>query len=154
MASATSVLSAAQAAALIKGPGQGKAGYASAANLRLIDDSATLAVGVTATATDKVRFGMIPAGAKLVTHLTLLTSNHGTAIAGKIYLTPLDGSTASAGIACNLQAELTEVAAMLDNAACPTMTVDCWSDWIPDADLTSSSTAKTAYLRAVYALLF
>ena len=102
------------------------------------------------TATDKVRFGMIPAGAKIIPHLTLLSTTHTAAVAGKIYLTPVDGSAASAGIACNANIEATEVACMLDNAAAPTTTKACWVDWVPDADLVIASTAKEARLRLAF----
>ena len=152
MANLTSVIALAQAAALIRGPSAGKAGYDSAAALRILDDKATLVVGVTAT-TDVVRFGMIPAGSKIIPNLTQLTSDHGTLAAGKIYLTPLDGSAASAGIACALNAEASEIAPMLENADCPAVTKDCWVDWKPDANLTIASTNKSAWLRLVYAAL-
>jgi hypothetical protein len=151
MASLDSVIATKQAAALTKGPNVGSHGVESAAKLRVLDDSVALPVATIATATDRVRFGMIPAGSKIIPHLTLLTTTHTAAVAGKIYLTPIDGSAASTGIACIANIEATEVACMLDNAAAPATTKPCWVDWIPDADLAIASTAKAARLRLIYA---
>ncbi len=154
MASLTSVVATAQALALVKGPASGPSTLASAAPVWLLDDSVALPVATIATATDKVRFGKIPKGAKIIPHLTLLTTNHTAAVAGKIYLTPLSGAAASAGIACNANIDSTEVACMLDNAACPAVTEDCWVEWIPDADLAILSSAKVAYLRLFWAMQY
>lgn len=154
MASLTSVIATKQTNALTKGPNAGSHGVESAARLRILDDSVALPVATIATATDKVRFGMIPAGSKIIPHLTLLSTTHTAAVAGKIYLTPVDGSAASAGIACNANIDSTEVACMLDNAAAPVTTKACWVDWAPDADLVIAATAKEARLRLAYACAY
>lgn len=153
-ASVVSTIAAKQVLALSKGPNSGASNAATAAPLYLFDDVATLPVGAPsiATATDYVRFGKLPAGAKIIPHLSLLTSDHSAAVAGKFYLVPLDGSTVPAALAAIANIDSTEVAVMLDNAEITPLAKDSWLQWVPDADLTIASTAKTLRARIGYSM--
>ena len=153
MAKFLSLVATLQAAALIRGPGAGSHAPASGGNLRILDDSASVAVGAPAVlaASDYIRFGKIPAGAVIVPNLSYLSSDHTATVAGKLQLVPLDGSAVQeiTGVVVNL--ETSETTSVPDVAASLTVAKESWIQFVPTADLTIATTAKTMRARIVYA---
>ncbi len=163
-ASVSSAIATAQALALVRGPGAGVHGQSASAPLRILDDSVSVPVGSpsVATATDYIRFGKLPKGAKIIPHLSRLTTNHTAAIAGKLTLVPLDGTTSTDIASVTVQVETValtgnaqdlEHGSILDNRASVEVTTDSWIQFVPASDLTIASTAKTVYARIVYSSL-
>lgn len=163
-ASVLSAIATAQALALVKGPGVGIHGQSASAPLRILDDSVSVPVGApsVATATDYIRFGKLPKGAKIIPHLSRLTTNHTAAIAGKLTLVPLNGSSPTdiASVTAHIEtvavsgnAENLEDGSILENQASVEVTTDSWIQFVPASDLTIASTAKTVYARIVYSSL-
>jgi len=147
-----STIAALQAAALIKGPSAGSHAPQSAANLRILDDKASIPVGAPAVvaATDYVRFGKLPAGSRIIPSLSMLSTDHTATIAGKLQIVPLDGSTAQeiTGVVVNLAA--TETACIPEVADTLVVAKESWIQFVPTADLTIATTAKTLRARIVY----
>lgn len=152
MAIVISTIAAKIAQALVKGPSAGSHGAESAGKVHILTDTAVMPIGTIAGGTEYVRFGKLPAGAKIIRHLSLLSSNHSATVAGKLTLTPLDGSAGTdiTGVTMNLEA--TETTCIPDVAAEVTLTKDCYVDFVPTSDLTIASTDKTAYLALAYSL--
>lgn len=163
------VVATAQALALVKGPGVGKAGYDSAANLRILDDKITLAVDHTIDVSEGeyLRFGKVPKGAKIIPFLTRLITSHTAEVPGKITLTPLSGATGQDIASVTIQLEAEAVAAsgnsetlsitvdsMLEAADLVTAAEDSWVDFIPAGDLVIASSIKYIRARIVYSVLF
>jgi hypothetical protein len=142
----------AQANALVKGPNAGSSGPATLGKLAILDEKASCPVGTVAAATDYIRFGKIPAGARLVPSLCLLSTNHTATVAGKLQLVPLDGSAVTdiTGVTVNLEA--TETTSVPDVADSVNITKDSWIQFIPTSDLVIASTAKDVRARIVLAL--
>jgi hypothetical protein len=155
MASVLTTLATALAAALIKGPVFGNSGVTTPTVLHVLSESASLPVGApsVATATDYVRFGIIPKGARIIRSLSYLSSNHTATVSGKLQFAPVDGVGTTQEIAtvvANL--ETTETTSVPDVADEVVLTEDCWVQWVPGADLTIATTAKDFRLRLAYAL--
>lgn len=148
----TSTIAAKIAASLLRGPSVGSHGAESAGKLHVLTDEAVMPVGTIASATEYVRFGKLPAGAKIIRHLSLLSSNHSATVSGKLVLRPLDGSTAVEITSVVMNLEATETTCIPDVASAVTITTDSYVDFVPAADLTIASTAKTAYLALAYTL--
>lgn len=152
MASASSTLAAAIAAG--KQP-------TNKTRLSCLDDKVTVAVGTFAS-TEYARFGVIPAGAVIVPHLSRLTTNHTAAVPGKLTLVPIDGSASTdiASVTAHIEtvavsgnAEAVEYGSILDNIDGPATTVPCYVQFTPTSDTTIASTAKNFWLRLGYRTL-
>lgn len=162
MANITSALATAQALALEKGPARGQ--EAAVSHLRIMEDSVALPVAVLAD-DERIRFGTLPQGAKLIASLCSLVSDHTADIAGAITFTPVDGTTSTQSIASvtiaresrtvaasgNSETLTIPVGSINEIAASVTLAKECYVDFTPAADTTIASTEKTAYARLVYA---
>lgn len=149
--SATATL---QTAALLKGPHRGQA--AAKTRVRVIDEVVSVPVGApsVATATDYIRFGIVPAGAKILAPGSLLSSNHTATVAGSLVLVPVDGIGSNqtiASVVANIEA--TETTSIPDAADSTVVTKDSWVQFVPASDLTIASTAKNFWLRLYYAVV-
>ena len=151
MANVVSTIAALQLLALSRGPHRGPVSDAS--KLHLLDDVATAPVGTVATATDSIRFGRIPAGAKIIPFLSRLSSDHSALQAGKLQLVPIDGVGTVQEIASVTVAITAVTVSFLENAAALTVAKDSWIQFVPAADLVIASTAKPFRARIVYAEL-
>jgi hypothetical protein len=152
MAAAVSTLAGLIAAALIKGPNVGHSEISYPTNLRVLADKVSVPVGVVATATDYIRFGKVPKGARILPNLSLLSTNHTATVAGKLVLVPLDGVSANQEITtvvANLEA--TETTSIPDVADDLVVAADSYVQFVPASDLTIASTAKDFRLRLAYA---
>ena len=152
MANVLSTIATLETDALLKGPARGSSALPS--RLRILDDKASIPVGAPAVTTAQyVRFGRIPAGAKIVPSLSLLSTNHTATIAGKLQLVPLDGSAVQeiTGVTVNLEA--TETTCIPDVADSLVVAKDSWIQFVPGSDLTIASTAKDIRARIVYGAL-
>lgn len=162
MANVTSDLATAQALALVKGPARGQ--EAAVSHLRIMEDSVSLPVGDITTA-QRIRFGSLPQGAKLIASLCSIISTHTADIAGAITLTPVDGSTSTQSIASvtiaresrfvaasgNSETLTIPVGSINEAAASVVLAKECFVDFVPASDTTIASSTKTAYARLVYA---
>ncbi|MCW1916983.1 hypothetical protein OJ996_25565 [Luteolibacter sp. GHJ8] len=90
MAIFTSSAAAKQALAATRGPNAGPSGLE--IHRPLYSYNETIQVGASALTMDRVRFAALPAGARIVPHLTWITSGHGTTIMGTMEVVPVDGS--------------------------------------------------------------
>ena len=128
-----------QEAALIKGPIVGSHGLESGGKLHFIDDKITVPASVLGSG-ERLRFGKLPAGSKLVPGAVTLSSNHSATVAGSINLSPLDGSAATnvPGVVINLEA--TTTGSLNDNQDYPIVTKDSWVEFSPTANTTFSGT--------------
>lgn len=165
----SSTTATAQALALVKGPSSGASGASSSSVLRILDDKATLAVGaplVDVSEGDCIRFGVIPKGAKIIPNLSRLVTTHTAAVAGKLVLRPLDGSTVTEIASVTAQLEALAVSAsgnaetlsiengsILDAINSPAATADSWVEFVPTSDLTIASSTKYMWARIVYSTL-
>jgi hypothetical protein len=155
MSSVLSTLATTLATALIKGPVFGDSGVATPTALHVLSESASIPVGAPSvvSATDYVRFGIIPKGARIIRSLSYLSSDHTATVSGKLQFAPVDGVGTTQEIATVVaNIEATETTSVPDAAAEVTLTEDCWVQWVPAADLTIATTAKVFRLRLSYAL--
>jgi hypothetical protein len=152
MPNAVSTQAALQVLALTKGAGFGPSSKDVMGKLHLLDDKASMAVGITLS-TEYVGFGYLPKGSKIIPHLSLLTTNHTATIAGKLSLVPLDGTTATdiTGVVINLAA--TETTCIPDEVDSVTLTKDSWVRFFPTADTTIATTAKNVWARIAYTVI-
>jgi len=149
MSSLKSNIAVAQDLALSRGTGYGVSAPEAAANLRILSDKITLS-GTVAN-TEYVRFGKIPAGAKLIGPLSsLVISTGSTPVAGKVVLVPLDGSAVQEIASVNLNAEATSVGSFLDAADDVVVARDSWVHFVPGSALASTADVRA---RIVYAQL-
>lgn len=158
MANVLSTIAALEAQALIKGPHRGSSALPT--HLRILDDKASVPVGAPAvTSAQYVRFGKIPAGSKIAPNLSVLSTNHTAAIAGKLQLVPLDGSAVQeiTGVTVLLEdtavsgnAETPDITSVPDVADSLVVAKDSWIQFVPTSDLTIASTAKDIRARIVY----
>lgn len=149
MPNVLSAIATLEAAALVKGPHRGSSALPT--HLRILDDKASVPVGVPAVTTAQyVRFGKIPAGSKIVPNLSLLSTNHTATIAGKLQLVPLDGSAVQeiTGVTVNLEA--TETTCIPDVADSLVVAKDSWIQFVPGSDLTIGPLPRTIRARIVY----
>ncbi len=155
MASALSTIATALAAALIKGPLFGNSGISTPTALKVLSEKVSVPVGAPSvlTATDYIRFGIVPKGARIIPSMSLLSTDHTATVAGKLQLVPITGVGSNqdiAGVVANLEA--TETTSFPDVADDTVAAVDSWVQFIPAADLTIATTAKIFRLRLAYAL--
>ena len=163
-----SAIATAQLLALSKGPGRGVSAPKSTADLKILDDNASIPVGAPAVdTTDYVRFGRIPKGAIIYPNLCHLSTDHTATIPGKLQLVPMDGVNDTQDITgVKVQREDLYVAAdgsaetlqftaesIHDVRASITAAFDSWIQFVPTSALTIESTAKTIYARIVYGQL-
>ena len=165
MSAVLSAIATKQALALVKGPIAGSHGPESAAKLYILADKVSVPVGAPAivAATEYMRFGKIPAGAKILAYLSHVSSDHSAAVAGKLQLVPLDGTAATdiTGVTALLEntavsgnAETPVTTSVPDVADSVVVTKDSWIQFVPTSDLTIASTAKTFYARIAYAMTY
>lgn len=141
---ATGTTTAKQVLALTKGPAFGASGFDSLRNLRLVQDVTSVAVGTLTGGTHSVRIGMLPLGCAIVPGLTWLTSDHGSDVAGSLVLVPTDGVGDNITIASvTLETNTAAVAAIVATNAIDEVTKDYWIEFVPTADWTVVTTAKT-----------
>lgn len=164
MANVTSALATAQALALEKGPHRGQESAVS--HLRIVTDSVTVPVG-DVTTSQRIRFGSLPKGAKLIPHLCSIISDHSADVSGAITLTPVDGTASTQSISSVVIARESRFVAASGNSETLTIPVgsipevagettlakECYVDFVPASTLTIASTDKTAYCRLVYATI-
>lgn len=90
MATFTSSGAAKQALAASRGPNAGPSG--AEVQRPLYSYNETIPVGTTALTLDRVRFAALPVGARIVPHLTWITTGHNANIMGNVEVVPVDGS--------------------------------------------------------------
>jgi hypothetical protein len=93
MANLSSAIAAKTEQAVNKGP-VGASGLEAQRPLYCYQDTITTPAGAN-TVVDRLRFGALPAGAQILPHLTGITTGHSAAVAGKLVITPVDGSAAT-----------------------------------------------------------
>jgi hypothetical protein len=129
-----------QDATILRGPIVGSHGIESGGKLHFLDDKYTFPSSTTVATTDRLRFGKLPAGSKLLPGAVTVTSTHSATVAGSFYLTQTDNitnSTAVPGGTINLEA--TTTGTLLDNQDYPVLTKDCWLEFGPTASTTFAS---------------
>lgn len=90
MANLSSAIAAKTEQAATRGP-VGASGLESQRPVYCYQDTITTPAGAN-TVVDKLRFGALPAGAQVLPHLSWITTGHSASVAGKVVLTPVDGS--------------------------------------------------------------
>ncbi|MCU0751540.1 MAG: hypothetical protein MUC40_00650 [Akkermansiaceae bacterium] len=159
MANVLSTVAALEAVALVKGPHRGSSALPT--HLRILDDKASVPVGAPAvTSAQYIRFGRIPAGSKIAPNLSVLSTDHTAAIAGKLQLVPIDGIGTTQEItgvtvlledtAVSGNAETPDITSIPDVADSLVVAKDSWIQFVPTSDLTIASTAKAIRARIVY----
>ena len=163
MSSVLSTIATLAAAALVKGPGRGSSAIPS--HLKVLDDVAEVPVAnpaIDVSEGDYIRFGVIPAGAKLCAALSSLVTNHTATIAGKLVLVPLDGSASTEitgvtvlleGVAASGNSETLTIKSVPLAADSVSITKDSWIQFIPTSDLVIASSAKKIWARIAYGTL-
>jgi hypothetical protein len=139
MANIISTLAALVATALDKGAIFGPSGLMAQRPVYLLDDKA--AASGTVTSAQRIRFGLLPAKGKIIPHLSWITSGHSATIAGKIVLTPTDGSAPVeiAGVTITRDAA-TPGMSFLTTSEPPIVDKPCHVDFVPTADTTFTGT--------------
>lgn len=148
MSSAESPLYLAQKEVFEKGSGHGTHPLKSIATLRILSDDAVMAVGVLAN-TESVTFGKAPQGAVIYPSLSMLSTDHTAAIAGKIQLVPLDGSAVQEipGVTANTEGT---ALSFPDLPADTTVAKQSWVRFVPTSNTTIATSSKAIRLRLVY----
>ena len=154
MANVVSTLAAKIALALQKGPLNGPSGVTVPSNLKVLSEKVSVPVGAPAVlTTEYMRFGAVPAGARVIPSLSLLSTNHSATVSGKLVLVPLDGlgpNQEITSVVANLEA--TETTSVPDVADDLTVTKDSYVQFVPAADLTIAATPKDFRLRLAFAI--
>jgi hypothetical protein len=148
MADYTSGIAAKQTQALVKGPPAGSPGSESARRVYSYQDAVTPTA--TVANTDRLRFGLLPAGAQIIPGSTWLSSSL-AAIAGKIQFTPLDGSavTELTGVSVT-QDSSTAAKSIPSGVEIPVLAKPSWVDFVPTAS--AALTGVTVRARIEYSL--
>lgn len=152
MSNVLTALATALTAALSKGPLFGNSGVSTPTALHVLSESASMPVG-DLLSSEYVRFGIVPKGARIIRSMSYLSTNHGSTIAGKLQLVPIDGTGTTqeiTGVTANLEA--TEATSIPDVADDVTVAEDSWVQFVPTSTTTIASTAKDIRLRLAYGL--
>lgn len=135
MSDIDSTFAALQLLALTKGPHAGASGPQATRPLFICNDKA-VATGTLTTA-QRLRFGVLPAGGRIVPNLSWITSGHTATIAGKIVLRPLDGSAVQEIASVTITRDAASPAAsFLTTSEPPEVEKPCWVEFVPTANTT------------------
>ena len=131
MATFTSSGAAKQALAATRGPNAGPSGLEVSRPLYTYYE--TIPVGTAAITMDRVRFAALPAGARIVPHLTWITTQFSGNIAGTLELVPVDGSDKTTLVNASLSQDGIGGGGPILwlRAEYPVLTKDCYLEFVP-----------------------
>lgn len=144
-----STIAAKQTLALSRGPTVGSSGLESERNVCTYTDKLT-ATGTLAT-TERLRFGTLYAGGRIMPQLSWITSDHSATIAGSIVLTPTDGSASTTIAGVTITRDAAPGPSFGTGQDYLVVSKPCFVDFVPNAATTFAGNV-TVRARLVFSL--